>query len=261
MQKVIYTDMDGTILDHYNYSYEKSKEGLEILKKKNIPIILCSSKTKSEIVYWKKILDINHPFISENGGGIFIPKKYFNFNFSFNKIIDGYYSIILGANYNKLILAIKELKNEFEINSFIDMNPKEIALISNFSIEDAKRAQNRDFEIPFILKDKSQEKKLVDKIKDLGFNCLIGGRYYHILGKNSKGKAVKILNDLFSKKYGNIFTYGFGDSFNDFSMLDVVDEPYLVKNKNGEYVSKKYNFAPDIGPAGWNKIIIDKFKN
>lgn len=71
---IIFTDLDGTLLDS-RYSFRKALPAIKLIKEKNIPLILCSSKTRSEIELWRKKLNNNHPFISENGGGIFIPKK------------------------------------------------------------------------------------------------------------------------------------------------------------------------------------------
>ncbi len=260
MKEIVYTDLDGTILDHDTYSYSESRPGIDLLKKVNVPLIFCTSKTRFEIEHYRKKLQNTHPFISENGGGIFIPKNYFNFDFKYDTIIDRYKSIILGEKFDYLLKILDELKKEFRIRSFIDMNLEEIAKSSNLSLNEASLAKKREFEIPFKLIDKKDEKELLKKIKKLGLNCMAGGRYYHLAGENDKGKAVKILSQLFRQKHGKIHTFGFGDSYNDFSMLDNVDEPYLVKKKDDTYCSDKYNCASDIGPKGWNNVIQNSFK-
>jgi HAD superfamily hydrolase (TIGR01484 family) len=76
---IIFTDLDGTLLDYSTYSFEPALPALQLLKERDIPFIICSSKTKKEIEYYRKKIGNNHPFISENGGGIFIPKGYFMF--------------------------------------------------------------------------------------------------------------------------------------------------------------------------------------
>ena len=150
---------------------------------------------------------------------------------------------------------IDELKKDFEIKSFIDMSIKEISKDTNLNIEDAKLAKKREYEIPFKLYNIKQEKEIFKIIKDYDLNCFIGGRYYHLMGDNSKGKAVEILTDYFKRKYKDVFTIGIGDSQNDFSMLDKVDRGYLVMKKDEKYASKEYNPAGDIGPKGFNKVI------
>jgi len=255
MQRIIYTDLDGTLLDRDTYSYLDAKPSLELIKEKNIPFIFCTSKTKSEIIHLRKKIGNIYPFISENGGGIFIPKNYFDFDFIFDSEDEEYYIVELGSEYNKLVDVINELKQDFEIKSFIDMSVEEISKDTNLTFEDATRAKMRDYEIPFKLYDTKQEKEILKTIKEHDLNYFIGGQYYHLAGDNSKGKAVDILTKLFKKRYGTIFTIGIGDSQNDFSMLDKVDRGYLVMKKNGEYASQEYNPAGEIGPNGWNKVI------
>jgi len=73
---LVFTDLDGTLLDSDTYSYKSALPALKLIKNKKIPLIFCSSKTKSEIEMYRKRIGNDDPFISENGGGIFIPKDY-----------------------------------------------------------------------------------------------------------------------------------------------------------------------------------------
>ena len=71
---LVFTDLDGTLLDHESYSFEPALPALAVLKEKNIPLVLCTSKTRAEIELFRIQLKNIHPFISENGGAIFVPK-------------------------------------------------------------------------------------------------------------------------------------------------------------------------------------------
>ena len=74
---IIITDLDGTLLHPVSYSFEEAVVALEEVYKANIPVVLCSSKTKAEIEVYRRQMNNRDPFISENGGGIFIPEGYF----------------------------------------------------------------------------------------------------------------------------------------------------------------------------------------
>ena len=74
---LIFTDLDGTLLEHRTYSFEAARPALQKIQEKHIPLIFSTSKTRAEIEYWQKTINIYHPFISENGGGIYIPNNYF----------------------------------------------------------------------------------------------------------------------------------------------------------------------------------------
>jgi len=259
---IIFTDLDGTLLDHYTYSFEKALPALTLLKEKNISLIICSSKTRKEIEYYRKKLDNHHPFISENGGGIFVPTEYFKFQISnFKYEENGKYRIIrLGAKYSDLRKALLELYSEgFNVKGFGDMTAEELADIANMSIDEARMAKERDFDEPFIFKgDDVELKRLFESINAKGFNYT-QGRFFHILGDSDKGKAVSILIDIYKKKFGEIVTIAIGDSPNDMPMLEKVDYPVIVQKPDESY-DPKINIpnlirADGIGPTGWNKAI------
>jgi mannosyl-3-phosphoglycerate phosphatase len=266
MKKIIvFTDLDGTLLDYYTYSFEKAVPALELLKKKKVPIIICSSKTRKEIEYFRKKLVNNHPFISENGGGIFIPKNYFKFEFLSSEFSikdeNGYYSIGLGVPYSDLRNTIEELRKEgFKIKGFGDMTVEEVARITNLSIDEAEMAKERDFDEPFIFEgDEADTQKLLYAIEAKGFSYT-QGRFFHILGNCDKGKAVSILTALYKKKLGEIVTIAIGDRANDTPMLERVNYPIIVQKPDGNYDHRidvpNLLKADGIGPEGWNSEII-----
>lgn len=262
---IIFTDLDGTLLNSHDYSFEEALPALSLLKEKNIPLVICSSKTRKEIENYRVKLVNNHPFISENGGGIFIPKNYFKFkvkSVKFKVLEENDYKIIcLGAEYSDLRKAIIELQKEgFKIKGFGDMTAKELAEITNMSIDEAGMAKERNFDEPFTFKgNESENRRLLKAIKTKGFNYT-QGRFFHILGQTNKGKAISILIDLYRRKFGEIITIAIGDSPNDIPMLERVDYPIIVQKHEGSYDSRinitNLIRADGIGPEGWNKSIL-----
>lgn len=264
---IVFTDLDGTLLDYSNYSFEKTLPALEILRQKNIPLIICSSKTKKEIEYYKKKLGNNHPFISENGGGIFIPKNYFELKDKSLKFRvteeDDYQIIRLGASYADLRKAIIELRKEgFSVKGFGDLTIEELCETANMTTKEARMAKERDFDEPFIFSGPPHKlPQLLKSINKKGFK-FTQGRFYHILGSSNKGIAVSMLIDLYKKKYKQIETIAIGDSPNDIPMLERVDYPIVVQKHDGSYDSKikipRIIKANGIGPEGWNKAVLKK---
>lgn len=259
--KVIYTDLDGTLLDKNTYSYQKAKKGLQIVQSKAIPWIICTSKTRLEIEYWRKKLCNQYPFISENGGGIFIPKKFFNFDISTSYQTQVYDVIEVGIKISGLTDFFSALKKKYYIKSFLEMDAQEIEKDAHIPFNQVILAQKREYDIPFKILDMEEKKKIIADINKKGFHVIHGGHYYHLMANTSKGKAVKILSSLLKRKYGDMVTIGIGDSENDFSMLDNVDRPYLLREKNNSYASNKYLKVKDIGPSGWTEIIEKETKD
>ncbi|MDP6547622.1 MAG: HAD-IIB family hydrolase [Candidatus Woesearchaeota archaeon] len=262
MRKLIFTDLDGTLLDYKTYSYKKASKALSLIKKDKIPLIFCTSKTKAEIEYYRKELDNKHPFISENGAAIFIPKKYFDFKFDFNKEDGKYYIIEFGTGIDKLKKSYFKIKKEIKLKSFLDMTAEKISKDADLSIEQARLAKRRNYSIPFKLLEDEKSDTLERLIRKYQQKFTIGGRYWHLIGNNNKGKAVKTLIQLYQKQLKNekITTYAFGDSRNDFEMLESVDLGYLVKRHDNTYSSNEFKKTDGIGPSGFNREVLKMIK-
>ncbi len=259
MNKIVFSDLDGTLLDHATYEYSEAQDAIKLLQHRIIPLLFCTSKTCAEIQYWQDELAVYHPFISENGGGIFIPKTYFDFDIEYDYEDAVFYVIQLGADIEKLLQVMGELKEKFEVDSFAEMSVDEIADDAQLPRHLADLAKRRDYDLPFKIQDPSDEQNIREEIMQHRLRCIQGGRYYHLMGNNDKGHAVEILTKIFSKKLKSIETIGIGDSDNDFSMLDVVERPYLVQRPDKSYASKKYIQTKGIGPAGWKNVIFSEF--
>jgi len=66
----VVSDVDGTLMDH-SYDLSPAKETIKKLQKLSIPVILCTSKTASEVKVIRKDLDLTDPYIVENGAAIY----------------------------------------------------------------------------------------------------------------------------------------------------------------------------------------------
>ena len=75
--RLIFTDLDGSLLDHNTYSFAPAAELLLELEQQQIPVIPVTSKTRAEVMALRQTLHNEHPFIIENGAAICIPKQYF----------------------------------------------------------------------------------------------------------------------------------------------------------------------------------------
>jgi len=242
---VIFTDLDGTLLDD-DYSFEKAKGALEVLKRLRIPLVIVTSKTRAEIEVYRKRLGNKHPFISENGGGVFIPNGYFDDvnNGGGGKLMkrskEKYTVIKLGCDYDKLVSALNKINEKIGVRGFSDMSVRDLVKDSGLNLSEARLAKKREYDEAFKLLNGKDEGKLIRMIRDEGLNYTKGGRYYHIMGENDKGRAVKILIDLYKKHFDGVFSLSFGDAKNDLPMLRATNKGFMIK-----------------GPKEWNKKVID----
>jgi mannosyl-3-phosphoglycerate phosphatase len=261
---IIFTDLDGTLLDD-SYSFQKALPALRLIRKKNVPLIICSSKTGTEIVHIRRMLNNRYPFISENGGGIYIPKSYFKLKVYSSKLkiteLKNYFLIQLGTSYSDLRKVLLDLRSEgFDVTGFGDCTVKELSALTGLKPAAAKMAKQREFDEVFVFRGNSTAlRKLKRRIRGKGFNYT-QGVFFHITGENDKGRAVEILSGLCRKQYGKVFTAALGDSPNDREMLRAVDYPIAVRKTDGSYDKqlkvKGLNRSEGIGPEGWNQAVI-----
>ena len=271
---VIFTDLDGTLLDHMTYSFDEARPALNKIKETETPIVFVTSKTFAEVEAIQKEMGIwgIEPFIVENGGAVFLPKRLFE-----EKVIEGaksegdFFVIKFGKPYREVRGVLKETAEavNLEIRGIGDMTAEEFAEQTGLTLEQAGRAKKRQFQEGFkILVPKEEQKEAQEKIKaeieKRGFHISIGGRFCQIMGSPSKIKAVETLINLFEKKYGEIHTVGLGDAQADLEFIELCDEGFLVKNPKkavgAEVESEKIHLVKEIGPAGWNEVVLEALK-
>lgn len=258
---VIFTDLDGSLLDYDTYSCEVVMPLVTRLNQMGVPIVFCSSKTQAEQEAYRQKMGINSPFIVEDGGAIFIESGYFPFSHDYHRVIGNYQVIELGMPYREIRRKINEVreKNNLAFRGFGDMNADEIASLTGLDLASARLARKREYEETLNLTGSEQEIRLVlNKIEKAGLKWTRGTRFYSVMGGSNKGRAVKILIALFERKLGKIKTIGIGDSHNDVPMLAEVDIPVLVQ-KPGSYweqmeIPNLYR-VEGIGPEGWVRSV------
>ena len=260
---VIFTDLDGTLLDSGTYAWEAARPALDRLREKKIPLVLCSSKTRSEIKAIRKAINNCDPFISENGGGIFVPEDYFPFSWTFDRRIEGYKVIEPGTPYARLREILQTIARDtgLGLKEYGDLSVGEVAAQAGLSLDQARRAKQRDYDEPFVLAGSpDQRQRVLEMIVKQGLRWTKGSRYYHLTGANDKGRAVRIATGLFVKKFGKVKTVALGDSPNDLPMLAVVNYPILVQRPDGRYDETMrlphLLHADGIGPIGWNSAVL-----
>ncbi|MCF6147571.1 MAG: HAD-IIB family hydrolase [Candidatus Kuenenia sp.] len=268
MKYIIITDLDGTLLDHTTYSFERAKEALAFVREHKIPVVICTSKTQAEIEVYREKLENKDPFIPENGGAIVIPEGYFKS--AIDKKIGNYIIVEMGIPYKVITDALHKIREScgIAITGFSDLTPEKVSFLTGIDIPSAKRAKQRCYSEPISIEGGTEVVNEVRKrLNSLGFNFMEGGRFHHIFSlKTDKGKAVKELTKMYKDDYNDqIKTIGIGDSLIDLPMLAAVDVPILVKKNTGDYDKKiqlpNLVYADGIGPEGWNKEILKIFKN
>ena len=151
---LIFTDLDGSLLDHDSYSFEPVKNLLLELESAAIPVIPITSKTFAEVKNLRIKLGNQHPFIVENGAAIAIPVYYFpsmpkdcyeksGFWILANSQPRDHWNTLLEENS-------QEFDGEFETFSSIykTKGAEGIQEITGLSLDQAELSNQRDFSEP-----------------------------------------------------------------------------------------------------------------
>jgi len=262
---VIFTDLDGTLLDHDSYEWAAAKPALDLCKARQVPVVLVSSKTRAEMNPLRQELGLTAPFISENGGGIYFPKE--------GKIEPPPEALLdkdlwkwsLGMEYTHLVRSLREIREQLRltIRGFSDMTPEEIAARTGLEMEKSLLAAMREYDEPFILlqEDDRTAERLRQAAVQRGLQISRGGRFYHLHGALDKGDAVQRLTALYRARHSDVKTLGLGDSPNDFPLLRKVDHPFLLGSPGRfpeiETELPELKLMEHPGPRGWNEAVLD----
>jgi mannosyl-3-phosphoglycerate phosphatase len=264
---VIFTDLDGTLLDNATYSFAAAQEALTELRTHAIPLIVVSSKTRAEIEPIRDRLQNDHPFIVENGGAVVIPTDYFPFPLTGTVLRAGYRVAEMGTPYPFLRTALAEIAKELraELRGYGEMTVDEIIMRTGLSRQEAELSQQREYDEPFLAERPGvSEDGLAKAIAARGLRYSKGGRFSHLTGPHDKGRAVRYLIDCYARladcDRDGLGSVAIGDSMNDLPMLEAVEHPILVQRADGSYEPgieiPRLIRAPGPGPIGWNRALL-----
>ena len=251
----VVSDVDGTLMDH-TYDLTPAKETIKSLQQLSIPVILCTSKTASEVKLIRKELNLNDPYIVENGGAIYG-----------ETLTKANGKIILGEKYEVLEEILLSISQEisFKLIPLNDLSDEAATELTGLKGNSLTLMRDRHWSMPFLNPPEYLEEKISIICKSFNVEVFKGNRMSHLLSVNSdKGKAINAL-----KKYSNnqnIKIIGLGDSPNDLPLLMSSDYKIVIPSLNGpnlDLLSKlkdyKFILADQPNGYGWkneiNKLI------
>ena len=251
----VVSDVDGTLMDH-SYDLTPAKETIKTLQNLSIPVILCTSKTASEVEVIRQELNLTDPYIVENGAAIYGESL---------KKVNG--EIILGIKYEFLeeILNLISKEIDYKLIPLNNLTDQEATQLTGLKGNSLNLMRDRHWSMPFLNPPSFLEEKINICCKKFKVDIFKGNRMSHLLSTNSnKGKAINAL-----KKYSNIENIeiiGLGDSPNDLPLLLNANIRIVIPGIDGPNLNllnllKNFEFtlASEPNGFGWrneiNKLI------
>lgn len=271
---LVFTDMDGTLLDHHDYSFEAARPALQRLKDLGIPVIPVTSKTRAELMPLMKQLALHGPFVVENGAGIYIPKGFFAQQPAGTQAVDDLWCYAQVPPRAHWLQVLNQLKLNFvdAFTHFSQMGVSGVQAATGLPRAAAELACQRDFGEPVQwLGSEEQQAEFISACQAYGAKVLQGGRFLHVAGESDKGVAVRWLCEAFqAADKHDVYTVGLGDSLNDVAMLQAVDQAVVIKGVNSEALSAALaasqvtaHHTQGFGPVGWHAammLILDQYQ-
>ena len=263
-QLIIFTDLDGTLLNSETYDYGVTVPIIQQLKALKIPVIPVTSKTRAEVFTLRQDVGLSDPFVTENGSGIFVEVNHNPFKEPPGEQEDGYYVVDLGCPYVQARAGLRVIANELHhsLLGFGDMTIARLQKYTGLSAKDAQEAKAREFSEPFITPKAVTSEQIVAAVEAVGFKVVVGDRFSHLIGPEAgKGNAVKRLVALYQGVLPpgeTIVTIGLGNSPNDLDMLDHVDHPIVlpgIKGPHPQLGERGWTIAPSPAPQGWVEAV------
>ena len=151
----VVSDVDGTLMDH-SYDLTPAKETIKTLQKLSIPVILCTSKTASEVNVIRKELNLTDPYIVENGAAIYGESL---------RSVNG--KIILGKKYEFLEEILNFISKEinYKLTPLNNLTDQEATKLTGLRGNSLNLMRDRHWSMPFLSPPSYLEEKIYNCCK------------------------------------------------------------------------------------------------
>lgn len=257
----IYTDLDGTLLDHHTYDWKPASAALSRCRASDIPVIPSTSKTADEVEDWIRRLDLPGYGIAENGGIVLLPQAH-DYWRSHAPDWEGdlCYGLLMTRPYGAVCQWIDAVRRAhgFACTGFHDVDVTTVMAWTGLDAEAAAQAMQRQSGEALVWEDTDQA---LDQLRGLAAadNWVVrrGGRFVHVGDAVSKASAMQWLESHLPEP-GMVLALG--DSENDREMLEAADMAVVIRNDHGRPVALERSdalYSQASGPQGWADAVVN----
>ena len=258
-QRLVFSDLDGSLLDHHSYDWTPAKGWLERLNACGVPVIPVTSKTRSELMSLRQTMGMEQaPFIAENGAIVGLPSAWCHARLDRDVGADGLMIRMLGVDigFIRKRLSLWRERLDATFSTMSEMTLEQVVELTGLTEPEARLARLREGSEPLIWEDdNAMLERLREGLRGDGLRMVQGGRFWHVTGECDKGSAVGWLIERFEALRGHHpLTLALGDGPNDVSMLERVDQAVLIRGGHDLEVSPDQPAlyrSEATGPAGW----------
>lgn len=245
----------------------QASEAMAEIERRNVPLVLSTSGTRAQLETLRRKFGHAHPFLTERGGGLFIPDGYFALRLEGARRVGRYLCVPFGRSSQEAAAAVAEIAREAgaEVVRYGEMNAREIARNTGMTEHAAAESREREFSERFFfagnadVASSSFERLALAR----GWQIQRSAPFWELCSGNDEGKAVRYLMRLYREALrSRMRSVGIGTSFEDASLLKATDQAFIVAFSphrfDEQLVAKLPNTAKIDVPAaaGWNQTVL-----
>lgn len=271
---LIYSDMDGSLLNHNNYDFSAAMSALDLVGERGIPVIPCTSKTAAELMALRRRLENHSPFIIENGAAVYIPLGTFSAQPEGTVRQGRFWVKSFSQGRDHWLALVEQAKSRFGdcFTHFNQMTIDDIVEVTGLDKQSAQEASERQYGEPVLWLGSDEDKaEFIALLQQQGAEILEGGRFLHVSGETDKAKAMHWLTAIYQShclEGLTLKTLAVGDSDNDIAMLEAADVALIIRSPVHEVPTLQRTrdcyISDDIAPLGWKQgveMILKKLDN
>ena len=264
-QIVVFTDPD-TLRGGRHSSLTETREALDDLTDRGVAVVLWGNETRAEMELVRADLDLGDPFVSESGGGLFLPVDYFAEAPAHARAFAGYDVLDFGRPYAVVAAALHAVANKLkiEVAGFSGMSVQDVADDCGLSLAQARLATLREYDEPFRLmtENPAVQGRLFEGLRRAGFRCFTHEAHHHVTGVPDKTESIRTLTRLYRRQFHEVLTVGLARDPDELGLLQAVDVPVVIlgESANAARLLRKIPTArltDDGGPRALGKTIWD----
>jgi mannosyl-3-phosphoglycerate phosphatase len=259
---LVFTDLDGTLLDHDSYSAGAALDALRELEALGVPVIMNTSKTFAETLEYQALLQAPTPFIAENGGVICVPEDS-PFAVGADGHESGYHLLIQPPGIEAIVARVEQIGAALGVrfDAFHQRDATWVSQQTGLDLYHAQLARRRLGSLPILWRDvDGKMASFREALASEGLGLLRGGRFHHVVGPWDKASSMQQVLALYaSLGWSGIQCIALGDSPNDETMLAAADIAVAVRDHRGRHLPLAGHphpvFTLSSGPAGWSEAV------
>lgn len=260
---MLFTDLDGSLLNHFDYSFDAAVPLIRELQEKRIPVIPNTSKTANEIALICTEVGLSDGFICENGAAVYLPKHLFTQpQADFDDCGDYWRKAFVQprGHWQAILKTVPEhLQTCFK--SFAELGVSGIMEATGLPEKNALLSSQRQFNEPLMWLGSDEHKaEFIAFMEQQGATLLQGGRFLHVGGDCDKSTAMQWFANFHQQQSADVtatLTIAVGDSGNDIAMLEAANAAVVVKAPNKPYPeinkTSAVVYTETIAPQGWDE--------